>query len=324
MEFQNCLNLERRTEEKLADTLAIQYNFDDTHIAVACSDGMVRIYASNTGRNIRNLNCRISGESHSVTSIRWRPSNGKTQNVLFATTDNGCISHWHATSGKILDTFQLDNTQVLCSDITQTGEAFALGCNDMSIKVYDESTKALINTFTPGRGNRLGHSNRIFAVKWNDENCLVSGGWDNNVIFWDNRNGKSIGGVFGPHICGESIDFHGNTLFTGSYDFKDQLQLWDIRNFELINTQNIIEDNEPCKIYSIQIQKNAEKNYIVMGCKGNSQLLCYNLNNLTKVGMINDSASIYSIDFSQNTNKFAAVSTDHYVGIYDIQIPELP
>lgn len=34
-----------------------------------------------------------------------------------------------------------------------------------------------------------GHSNRVFSVKFDkdDENLLVSGGWDNTIQIWDLR-----------------------------------------------------------------------------------------------------------------------------------------
>jgi WD40 repeat protein len=43
--------------------------------------------------------------------------------------------------------------------------------------------------FTGGGGGELGHINRVFAVKFDkeDENLLISGGWDNNIKVWDLR-----------------------------------------------------------------------------------------------------------------------------------------
>ena len=92
MEVFNCLKLEKTIEESKSDTLIIQWNLDDSHIAVGCSDGILRLYTSNTGKVVRNLILRSSGDSESITSLRWRPSQSKTQNVLFGTTNNGTIS----------------------------------------------------------------------------------------------------------------------------------------------------------------------------------------------------------------------------------------
>ena len=318
MDTPRILSVSKSIEERQADTLSVQFNYDDTHLAVGCSDGMVRVYSSSSGSNIRNLNCKATGDSPGVTSLRWRPSHGKTQNVLFATTGDGCISHWHATSGKILDSFQIPNVQVLCSDITPTGTAFAVGLNDMSVRIYDEVNKALISTFSPARGNRLGHSNRIFTVKWLEENCVVSGGWDNSIIFWDLRTGGPRGDVFGPHICGESIDFKDNLMITGSYAVKDQIQIWDIRNLQCLRTIALEEEEGNSKVYSVQVQKCGEKNVVVAGCTGVVQLVCYDLDNLMKIAEVRDSASVFCVDFCQNSRKVAAATTNRHINIYEL------
>ena len=80
--------------------------------------------------------------------------------------------------------------------------------------------------------NHSGHSNRIFSLKFIDENTVISGGWDSVVHIWDLRQAKSAQSFYGPHIAGDSIDVKGNTILTGCYATKSQLQLWDIRNLQ--------------------------------------------------------------------------------------------
>ena len=53
-----------------------------------------------------------------------------------------------------------------------------------------------------------GHRTAVYALKhhpnetWN----FISGGWDDTVQFWDRRQERATKRIFGPHICGESID----------------------------------------------------------------------------------------------------------------------
>ena len=42
--------------------------------------------------------------------------------------------------------------------------------------------------------------------------------------------------IYGPHICGDSIDLHDGQIITGSWRMKEQLQLWDMGSGELIET----------------------------------------------------------------------------------------
>lgn len=54
----------------------------------------------------------------------------------------------------------------------------------------------------PAGWNNVGHDNRIFAVKYIDDNVIMSGGWDTVVHFWDLRQGKSVKHFYGAHISG--------------------------------------------------------------------------------------------------------------------------
>jgi COMPASS component SWD3 len=79
-----------------------------------------------------------------------------------------------------------------------------------------------------------GHSNRVFCVKFNPNqpNCIASGGWDNTIQIYDLRAKGVVGSIYGPHVCGDAIDFKndGFTMMTGSYRMENALELWDLRN----------------------------------------------------------------------------------------------
>ena len=80
-----------------------------------------------------------------------------------------------------------------------------------------------------------GHSNRVYCVKYNIHNpkIIVSGGWDQTMQVWDTRAGQyyfiysqifkaelgqSVASIFGPYVCGDSIDIDSNgVVLTGSY-----------------------------------------------------------------------------------------------------------
>ncbi len=51
------------------------------------------------------------------------------------------------------------------------------------------------------------------------------------IHLWDIRHSKSVKSFYGPHIAGDALDFQQNVILTGNYATKDQLQLFDIRNF---------------------------------------------------------------------------------------------
>ena len=66
---------------------------------------------------------------------------------------------------------------------------FASCGSDTKVRVYDEATRKLKNELTGGEKEDIGHVNRVYCVKFNpdDENILVTGGWDQTVKVWDIR-----------------------------------------------------------------------------------------------------------------------------------------
>jgi len=114
----------------------------------------------------------------------------------------------------------------LTVDYNKDGTQFATAGNDGIVRIYDEKMLKVartLNTELEGGGSGApGHSNRVFCVKYDpeDTNLLCSGGWDNNIMVWDIRQPNPIISIYGPYICGESIDLHDGYLLTGSHRNK--------------------------------------------------------------------------------------------------------
>lgn len=107
----------------------------------------------------------------------------KTMNVLVTAHADGCLKHWHATSGKCLHQRRDDpNNHLYAIDFNKDGTLLASAGKDGHVRIYDETTKSL--TFAmKERGLLPGHSNSVYCVKFNksDPNMVISGGWDNTI-----------------------------------------------------------------------------------------------------------------------------------------------
>lgn len=81
-----------------------------------------------------------------------------------------------------------------------------------------------------------GQSNRVYCVKFDsqNENILYSGGWSSYIVINDIRckGDEKVGDIFGPYICGDSIDttLKDNYLLVGSYGKENYLNVYDTRN----------------------------------------------------------------------------------------------
>lgn len=179
---------------------------------------------------------------------------GVTKNVLVSVNANGSLQHWHTTSGKLLHTIHDELNVLLTVDYKPDGTMFATGGSDCIVRVYDEATRKMKVELTGGGTGEPGHSNRVFAVKFDkdDENLLISGGWDNNVKVWDLRQAAAIRSIYGPNICGDALDIHDGYILTGSWRKEKQLQLWDFGTCEFIEDipwNDSLPSANPCQVY---------------------------------------------------------------------------
>lgn len=172
-----------------------------------------------------------------VCALRWRPqtANLKTANVLVSAQADGYLKHWHATSGRCLHQRNCEDNpenQLYTIDYNSEGNLLATAGKDKYVRIYDEHTKSIVLKMKES-GLHCGHSNRIFCVKWDysNPNIVASGGWDNTIQIYDIRRKGPVASFYGPHICGDAIDFKndGHTLLTGSYRQEEVLELWDLR-----------------------------------------------------------------------------------------------
>ncbi len=45
----------------------------------------------------------------------------------------------------------------------------------------------------------------------------MSAGWDHLIFLWDLRTGSPEKHIFGPLICGDSLDYNDNLILAGSW-----------------------------------------------------------------------------------------------------------
>jgi len=238
-------------------TFVVKYDPKDKYIAQGCSDGSIKVYNVFTGKQSYEMNTEME-QPMPTTCIRWRPlqSTAVTKNVLLTVNANGALEHWHVTSGKRLHRIYDELNQLLCCDYNNTGSQFCSGGKDCIVRVYDEESRKLISELEGGGQGENGHSNRVFCVKFdpNDPNIIVSGGWDKSIIVWDIRQHCPVRSIYGPYICGDSIDVSNEVLLTGSYTDHKNIQLWDYNacdHVHDINWDEGLPSEKPCMIYAL-------------------------------------------------------------------------
>ena len=243
--------------------------------------------------------------------LRWRPIVSSSKDRILATAGvDGVINFWDPLSGKLSASIkpQKKFSDLLCLDYSRDASRIAAAGRRKAIKIYDEGKKLLITKLRPKGQQKPGHSNRIFAVKF-DENgkTLISGSWDMTVKIWDVNSGTVAHSIYGPEINGDAIDMYaGDDLFlTGSHRSKDSLQLWSLSYGKLVDTieWDPEKPGDSSLILSAQFEKEGNK-YIVAGGSGRNEVRVFDRIGDKKYkyshGITELPAACSSIDMSSN------------------------
>ena len=201
---------------------------------------------------------------------------------------------------------------------------FATAGKDRVVRIYDEHTREL--TQEMGKDRLLGdagHGNRVFSLKFvpTDENLLVTGGWDNTIQIWDSRTGGNIRSIFGPHICGDSVDVSKDgILLTGSYRPRDPLELWDLHKGTKLETLRFSRATEGpgTSIYSAAFSREPEQSLIVAGGSGENCAKVFDRSNGNGViGTIQHKGPVFATVIHENSLVAVGGSSDS-IPIYRI------
>lgn len=314
--------------ESVSDVFCVKFSPDGQLLACGTGEGSIRIFNANTARLSYNLNLCAGGTAYPTTCIRFRPVTGayKTRNVLLAANADGTVQHWHVTSGKKLHTIVEEGNQVFTVDYRSDGTSFATAGKDFKIRLYDESTKALVSTMAGADrdGGSHGHANRVFSLKFyqENENVLISAGWDNTVQIWDLRADNAVRSIFGPHICGDAVDVVGGTIVTGSWRPDNPLQLWDFGSGALIENVSWGHglNDEPCFLYAAQFSKEGNGELIAAGGSGSNEAKVFDRASGKAIGTVSGmTKGVYTVDFSPDSSMLAVAGGDASVRLLEIK-----
>ena len=309
------------------------FNEDATLLACGYSNGHINIF--NLKEKKDPIKFRVS--DYPVTSIKW---NEKIKVIIIAGSADGTVSHWHASSGKKIHSIHEEKNSINCVDYSFDYRNFITAGNDITVRLYDEDMKTEIATMKPYLFEQPGHSGRIFCVKFfpNDTTTIYSGGWDKTIQFYDTRTGKVSNSIYGPEICGDSLDLNGNILASGAWSTEKQIQLWDIRTLKCIC--NVKWENnttyKPTYIYSVKFNKNRDPKYLAIAGVNKPLFSIFNMNTFKLEQGLKDSnnpnpilgseegfSPCYTIDFvkiNNNRELFCCGCGDGGTRVYNFNI----
>ena len=279
----------------------IKYDEDSNYLAAGCNNGKIVIL---TSARMYNLNC-----PDSITSLSWKPKSlgSKTKNVLICGESEGGICQWHVTSRKMLHRLEYP-CDVFSIDYHKSFPLFVAAGKDGIVRVYDDVTKTMATEFDKK------HTSRVFCTKFHpeDNNIIVSGGWDSTVQFWDIRSRESVRSILGPNVCGEAIDFKGDMVLAGSWRDKNSLQIFSYGNGQLIRD---IENEHATWVYCTRFS--ADGNWCVAsGSNPNSVVFFENFQHFASISGF--SQPVFSFDITAAKRVIATGCGNGTISLYNL------
>jgi len=102
---------------------------------------------------------------------------------LLSCSGDFTIRHWDVQAKSLTRTYEGHDADVSCVDVR--GDKIITGSGDHTLKLWSVNDQNPVHTLR-------GHSKDLNAVKWVNDNVLVSGGADHNIMLWDVRASQAI------------------------------------------------------------------------------------------------------------------------------------
>ncbi len=192
----------------------VRYSSDGKLLASAGIDKLVKLWDTETGREVRQL----QGHTETVYALAFAPD-GKT---LVSGSRDKTVRLWDVASGKEIGQFKGHEAMVLAVAFAPDGKTVASESHDMTVRVWEVGTlKELFRV--PGHKSN-GTSNVVFSP---DGSALATVDDEHAVRLWDAKTGKPLAACKGHASDMESVAFFpdGKHLVTGSVDLS--IRLWN-------------------------------------------------------------------------------------------------
>jgi WD40 repeat protein len=211
----------------------MKFNADASLGAVSFSDGSLQIISTMLGDTLYQI--KDEDMRFPITNLAWHPTRNESQDaqkVLGSTLEGGII-RWTPKGSNTVEHIELEEkAQYHAIDYTPDGRRFVVAGAQPTIDIYDEERMLKVQSI----GDKVApaHTNKVFTCRYSrtSPGMLYSGGWDQQVRFWDVRANQMTHSIGGVQICGDSVDTErgGNLVVTGGGSKGEGVQLWDFRD----------------------------------------------------------------------------------------------
>jgi tricorn protease-like protein len=203
--------------------LTVKFAPDGKTIVSGSRDKTIRLWDSQTGKEVRNLTATTK---RSVWSVAFSPDGTK---VLSGNGDNS-VRVWDSQTGEQIMILKGHGGDVNVISISPDGSIIASGSDDSTIRLWDTQSGHHLRTLE-------AHGSSVYALSFSpDGTKLLTGSGDNTIRAWDTQSGDEVMTLEGHAGIIYALDYSrdGTKIASGSYDHT--IRIWDVSSGTCLST----------------------------------------------------------------------------------------
>ncbi|MBN2314758.1 MAG: protein kinase [Sedimentisphaerales bacterium] len=282
-------------DQSLVTSLA--FSLDSKLLVTGGYDRMVRLWDTNTGRELTTL----IGHPASLTDVVFSPDG----RLIASTALGGQSRVWNPSEereGRILKRGHTNLVRALA--FSPDSKQLISASMDKAIKVWDVSKGKVIHTLS-------GHENSIWSLAISpDGRHIVSGSEDSTIRLWDIDSGEQLERLKGHAGAVYSVAFSPDNKCIVSGGTDKQIRVWDVSTGEELKTFSGHKEN----VYSVGYSPDGR--HIVSGSSGVIKIWDAETGEELRT-LSGHRYSVRSISFTPNGKRIISGGYDATVRIWD-------
>jgi WD40 repeat protein len=200
-----------------------RFSPDVHYVAAACADEGLKIWATDTG-----LEVRAFSEAEQCSVCDFSPDGNRIALASGGTgRGDGVLSVWSLERGTLLWRVAAhpgtEYTEITECRYSPNGRLIATACADKTVKLWDSATGVLVHT--------LAHDGQVNSCVWShDSKHIASGSSDGGLRIWDVETGAPVGEV--------KFDTYDDVITSCAYSPDDRMiALGFLRKIQILNVE---------------------------------------------------------------------------------------